>query len=86
MEAPPALHRRLAQIGVVESDDGQVTLAVGQRLVTRDGMLRRWDGFVARGVGASAAERLIRINRLADIEKALPEAAATPPRAPSTTS
>ena len=77
VEAPAVLHRRLAQIGVVESDDGGVVLAVGQRLVTLDGMLRRWDGFVARGVGASAAERLIRINRLADIEKALPEAAAT---------
>ena len=77
VEAPTVLHRRLAQIGVVESDDGSVVLAVGQRLVTLDGMLRRWDGFVARGIGASAAERLIRINRLADIEKAMPEAAAT---------
>jgi chromosome segregation protein len=77
VEAPAALHRRLAQIGVVDSDDGTIVLAVGQRLVTRDGLLRRWDGFVARGVGASAAERLIRVNRLADIEKALPEAAST---------
>jgi chromosome segregation protein len=74
VQAPPALHRRLAQIGVVDSDDGSLELRVGQRLVTRDGLLRRWDGFVARGVGAAAAERLIRINRLADIEKALPEA------------
>jgi chromosome segregation protein len=75
VQAPPALHRRLAQIGVVERDEG-VVLAVGQRLVTRDGRLRRWDGFVATGLGAAAAERLIRVNRLAGIERALPAAAA----------
>ncbi|HEY0445623.1 MAG TPA: chromosome segregation protein SMC [Allosphingosinicella sp.] len=75
VQAPAALHRRLAQIGVVEADDGSIALAVGQRLVTRDGRLRRWDGFVASGLGAAAAERLIRVNRLAEIEQALPEAA-----------
>jgi chromosome segregation protein len=74
VEAPPALARRLAQIGVVEEDDGSLDLAVGQRLVTRDGRLRRWDGFIATGAGAAAAERLIRINRLAEIEKLLPAA------------
>ena len=42
-------------------------LAVGQRLVTRDGRLRRWDGFVAIGAGAAAAERLLRANRLAEL-------------------
>ncbi|MEA3035444.1 MAG: chromosome segregation protein [Sphingomonadales bacterium] len=72
--APPALARRLAQVAIVERDDGQI-LAVGQRLVTRDGRLRRWDGFVASGLGAAAAERLIRVNRLAEIEQALPIAA-----------
>jgi chromosome segregation protein len=75
IQAPPALHRRLAQIGVVDEDRG-LALAVGQRLVTRDGRLRRWDGFVATGLGAAAAERLIRVNRLAEIETALPAAAA----------
>jgi len=59
---------------VAEEDKGEA-LAVGQRLVTRDGRLRRWDGFVATGLGAAAAERLIRVNRLAEIEKALPVAA-----------
>jgi chromosome segregation protein len=73
VEAPAALHRRLAQVGVVEADEG-VALAVGQRIVTRDGRLRRWDGFVATGLGAAAAERLIRINRLAELQKALPGA------------
>uniref|UniRef100_UPI0025F847B0 AAA family ATPase n=1 Tax=uncultured Sphingomonas sp. TaxID=158754 RepID=UPI0025F847B0 len=66
VRAPDALQRRLAQIGVVEEDDGSIELAVGQRLVTRGGRLRRWDGFVASGVGAAAAERLIRVNRLAE--------------------
>jgi len=73
VEAPAALLRRLRQIAVAETDDG-ATLAVGQRLVTRDGRLRRWDGYVATGMGAAAAERLIRVNRLAEIETALPGA------------
>ena len=63
------------QIAVVEADE-VVALAVGQRLVTMDGRLRRWDGYVATGLGAAAAERLIRVNRLAEIETALPAAAA----------
>ncbi|WP_414903359.1 chromosome segregation SMC family protein [Sphingomonas flavalba] len=75
VSAPGALSRRLAQIGVVDSDDG-APLAVGQRIVTRAGTLRRWDGFVASGDGAAAAERLIRVNRLAEIEAALPPAQA----------
>jgi chromosome segregation protein len=73
VDAPSALARRLAQVAVVDRDDGQ-RLAVGQRLVTRDGQLRRWDGFVARDVGAAAAERLIRVNRLGEIDRALPAA------------
>jgi chromosome segregation protein len=71
VEAPAALHRRLAQIGVAEADTGQ-PLAVGQRLVTRDGVMRRWDGFVSVGGGAAAAERLLRANRLAEIDRQLP--------------
>src|SRR6185369_6077420 len=57
--APSELARRLKQVAVADEDSGQ-QLAVGQRLVTRDGLLRRWDGFVATGVGAAAAERLLR--------------------------
>ena len=71
--APAALARRLAQIAVVDSDEGQ-PLAVGQRLVTRDGQLRRWDGYVALEGGAAAAERLIRLNRLDAIALARPAA------------
>jgi chromosome segregation protein len=63
--------RRLRQIAVAEKDDGQA-LAVGQRLVTRDGVMRRWDGFIAKGAGAAAAERLLRANRLAQLADELP--------------
>ncbi|WP_315761319.1 chromosome segregation protein SMC [Sphingomonas sp. Y38-1Y] len=73
VEAPPALARRLAQIFVAEVDDGR-PLAVGQRLVTLAGVLRRWDGLIARGSGAAAAERLERLNRLRAIEAARPAA------------
>ncbi|MBA4748588.1 MAG: chromosome segregation protein, partial [Sphingopyxis sp.] len=61
--APPALLRRLRQILVADADLGQ-PLAIGQRLVTTAGTLRRWDGFVSSGDGAVAAERLARHNRL----------------------
>ena len=67
--APPELKRRLRQIGVGE-DQGQ-RLAVGQRLVTPEGRMRRWDGFVSSGAGPAAAERLVRLNRLAEIEAQL---------------
>ncbi|MEO8175650.1 MAG: chromosome segregation protein, partial [Sphingomicrobium sp.] len=71
VRAPLELARRLRQIGVCDVDQGQA-LGVGQRLVTRDGQLRRWDGFVSVGGGAAAAERLIRSNRLAELERELP--------------
>jgi chromosome segregation protein len=69
--APPQLLRRLRQVAVADEDSGQ-SLAVGQRLVTRDGRMRRWDGFVAEGAGAAAAERLLRANRLAELAGELP--------------
>ncbi|MEP7130066.1 MAG: chromosome segregation protein SMC [Sphingomicrobium sp.] len=71
VSAPAELRRRLLQVAVVEQDGGE-PLAVGQRLVTRDGRLRRWDGFVAEGSGAAAAERLLRANRLAALAAGLP--------------
>ena len=71
VRAPTELARRLRQIAVADADRGQ-TLAVGQRLVTRDGVMRRWDGFVTKGAGAAAAERLLRANRLAQLADELP--------------
>jgi chromosome segregation protein len=71
VEAPPELLRRLRQIGVVDADEGQ-PLGVGQRLVTRDGRMRRWDGFVSSGGSPAAAERLLRQNRLAELDRQLP--------------
>ncbi|KTF70307.1 chromosome segregation protein SMC [Sphingomonas sp. HT-1] len=73
--APAQLARRLAQVLVCEADTGQ-PLAAGQRLVTREGVLRRWDGYRARSGGAAAAERLERVNRLAALERARPAAQA----------
>ncbi len=70
--APPALARRLAQIAILPADTG-VALHVGQRLVTLDGQLRRWDGFIVEeGDAAATAERLIRLNRLEAIEAERP--------------
>lgn len=73
VEAPTELHSRLSQIFVANSDDGQV-LGTGQRLVTRSGELRRWDGFVARDDGNASAERLVRVNRLKELDTLLPPA------------
>jgi len=72
VSAPKELLRRLKQVAVAEEDTGQ-PLEIGQRLVTLDGTLRRWDGFVAVGTGAAAAaERLLRANRLAQLAAELP--------------
>ncbi len=75
VSAPDALARRLAQIIVVKRDDG-MALAVGQRLVTLGGRLRRWDGFIADSTGAAAAERLARRNRRDAIIQQLPQVGA----------
>jgi chromosome segregation protein len=73
VEAPPELNRRLRQIGVVESEaDGaalQKQLRPGQRLVTRQGALWRWDGLRASAdAPTAAAKRLSQKNRLAELE------------------
>ncbi len=73
--APDAMARRLAQIGVVSRADGARLageLKPGQRLVSQDGDLWRWDGFsVAAHAPTGAARRLAGRNRLADIEAEL---------------
>jgi chromosome segregation protein len=72
VRAPRQLARRLAQIGIVEAADGprlQALLAPGQRLVTRDGALWRWDGLTASADAPTAAAlRLAQKNRLAELE------------------
>jgi chromosome segregation protein len=71
VDAPPALARTLALVLVADADDGR-PLRAGQRLVTRDGRLRRWDGYVVEEGGAAAAARLIRLNRLDAIKAERP--------------
>src|SRR6266481_3090903 len=73
--APDAMMRRLKQIGVVARADGArlvVALKPGQRLVSQEGDLWRWDGYaVAAHAPTGAARRLAGRNRLADIEAEL---------------
>jgi chromosome segregation protein len=73
--APKALGRRLRQVGVIERTDGARLLRLlkpGQRLVSREGDLWRWDGFaVAANAPTGAARRLAERNRLAEIETEL---------------
>ncbi len=80
VEAPQALQRRLAHIGVVSQATGQSLqpqLRPGQRLVSREGDVWRWDGFTAAADAPSAAaKRLAERNRLATLEVEMAEAAA----------
>jgi chromosome segregation protein len=72
VKAPAQLARRLAQIGVVDRDTGvrlSPALKSGQRLVSRDGDLWRWDGFVAAAhAPTGAARRLAQRSRFAEID------------------
>ncbi len=80
VQAPSQLARRLAQIGVVDRETGQrlaPTLKAGQRLVSREGDLWRWDGFVAAAHAATgAARRLAQRSRFAEIDSELESARA----------
>jgi chromosome segregation protein len=76
VSAPAELARRLAQVGVVEGSPSAALLAAlvpGQRLVSRDGWLWRWDGFVAPpgGRAGAVAETMRQANRLAQLEEQL---------------
>ena len=79
VRAPAQLARRLAQIGIVEAADGrrlQAQLAPGQRLVSRDGALWRWDGLTASAdTPTAAAQRLAQKNRLAELDAEAVQAA-----------
>lgn len=70
-KCPAQLAARLALVHIADTDDGR-SLAPGEWLVTKDGRLRRWDGFVARGEGAAEAARLEAENRHAELETELP--------------
>jgi len=69
VSVPDVLSRRLSQIGLVSADDGpalQAELKPGQRLVSPEGDLWRWDGFRAwaEDLPSAAALRLEQLNRL----------------------
>ena len=73
VRGPAALARRLRQIGVVARADGAAVrpkLLPGQRLVSREGDIWRWDGFTSAAEAPSpAARRLAEKNRLGDLER-----------------
>ncbi|GGA56063.1 chromosome segregation SMC family protein [Pelagibacterium lentulum] len=66
------LVRRLNQIGLVSANDAQHLMAQlqpGQRLVSLEGGLWRWDGFVAAAdAPTAAAQRLAQRNRLNELD------------------
>ncbi len=72
VRAPVELAARLAFTGLVAREDGarlQKSLAPGMRLVSREGDLWRWDGFVARAEAPRpAAVRLAQKTRLQEVE------------------
>ncbi|WP_375688915.1 chromosome segregation protein SMC [Pseudooceanicola sp. LIPI14-2-Ac024] len=79
VNVPEVLQRRISQIGVVDADDGgrlQAQLKPGQRLVTVEGDLWRWDGFRAWAEDApsAAALRLQQLNRLEELKQELERA------------
>jgi len=78
VKAPAQLARRLSQIGVVERDSAvriAGSLKTGQRLVSREGDLWRWDGFVAAAhAPTGAARRLAQRSRFTEIDKELESA------------
>ncbi len=82
VRAPGVLSRRLSQIGVVGDLAAgtrlQKNLSPGQRLVTRDGALWRWDGFAARpDAPTGAAARLAQRTRLAGLRQEMGRASET---------
>lgn len=79
VSVPDVLVRRMSQIGLVDADDGgrlQADLKPGQRLVSPEGDLWRWDGFRAWAEDApsAAALRLQQLNRLEELKQSLEQA------------
>ena len=80
-EAPDVLTRRMTQIGLINAADGprlQAELKPGQRLVSAEGDLWRWDGFRAgaKDAPSGAALRLQQFNRLEELKRELAETSA----------
>jgi chromosome segregation protein len=80
VKGPENLSRRLMQVGVIAESAAsalQSTLAPGQRLVSREGGLWRWDGFSAQaGSAAAGARRLEQRSRAAAVAHELSSARA----------
>ena len=81
VSVPEVLVRRMSQIGLVEAEDGprlQADLQPGQRLVTLEGDLWRWDGYRAWAEDApsAAALRLQQLNRLEALKQQMEGATA----------
>jgi len=79
VSGPAALSRRLSQIGVVPDAEAgkelQSRLGPGQRLVSLDGGMWRWDGFtVSAGAETAAAQQMKHKNRLIEVRSALEDA------------
>jgi chromosome segregation protein len=73
VKAPEELARCLAQTGIVAREDAaalQQQLKPGQRLVSVEGDLWRWDGVVAGAEApTAAAQKLAQKNRLAELDQ-----------------
>ena len=82
VSGPEALTRRLSQIGLVlDSDQAaplQALLKPGQRLVSSEGDLWRWDGFRAwtEDAPSAAALRLHQLNRLEALKQEMADVTA----------
>ena len=80
VSVPAVLNRRMSQIGLVDSHEGprlQPLLKPGQRLVSLEGDLWRWDGYRAGAEDApsAAALRLEQLNRLEKLKQTMASAA-----------
>ena len=81
VSVPEVLERRMRQIGLVTAEDAlrlQPLLRPGQRLVSIEGDLWRWDGYRAWAEDApsAAALRLQQLNRLEELKQRLERATA----------
>ncbi|MEB8387925.1 AAA family ATPase [Rhodobacteraceae bacterium KMM 6894] len=79
VSVPDVLARRMSQIGLVDAEAGpalQAALKPGQRLVSLEGDLWRWDGYRAWAEDApsAAALRLQQLNRLEELKQLLERA------------